>query len=59
MPRVLVPLPDRDFDVTEVADEVAAALARPEDYLRGPRTLRRGTVTVTDDGPAFVVQDGD
>ena len=57
MPRVLVPLPDRDFDVTEVADEVAAALARPEDYLRGPRTLRHGTVT--DDGPAFVVQDGD
>ena len=32
MPRVPVPLPDRDFDVTEVADEVAAALwTRPED----------------------------
>lgn len=39
-----------------VADEVTAALASPSDYERGPRTLRRGTAT--DDGPAFVVEDG-
>jgi putative intracellular protease/amidase len=39
-----------------VADEVTAALARSDDYVRGPRSLRRGTAT--DDGPAFVVEDG-
>jgi putative intracellular protease/amidase len=39
-----------------VADEVAAALAQPADYVRGPRSLTRGTAT--DDGPAFVVEDG-
>ena len=38
-------------------DEVRAALASPEDFVRGPRTLtRRGTDE--DDGPAFVVEDG-
>jgi len=40
-----------------VEDEVRAALARPEDFERGPRTLsRRGTRE--DDSPAFVVEDG-
>jgi putative intracellular protease/amidase len=40
-----------------VQDEVAAALASPSDFQRGPRTLsRRGTAT--DHGPAFVVEDG-
>jgi putative intracellular protease/amidase len=40
-----------------VEDEVRAALAGPADLERGPRTLfRRGTDT--DDGPAFVVEDG-
>jgi putative intracellular protease/amidase len=40
-----------------VEDEVTAALARPEDFERGPRELsRRGTRD--DDGPAFVVEDG-
>jgi putative intracellular protease/amidase len=40
-----------------VEDEVRAALARPGDFVRGPRTLtRRGTRD--DDGPAFVVEDG-
>lgn len=40
-----------------VEDEVTAALAAPGDFQRGPRELsRRGTRT--DDGPAFVVEDG-
>jgi putative intracellular protease/amidase len=40
-----------------VEDEVRAALARPEDFERGPRTLsKRGTRT--DDTHAFVVEDG-
>jgi hypothetical protein len=40
-----------------VQDEVAAVLASPSDFLRGPRTLsRRGTAT--DHGPAFIVEDG-
>lgn len=39
-----------------VQDEVTAALAAPNQFQRGPRTLTRGTAT--DDGPAFVVQDG-
>lgn len=40
-----------------VEDEVTAALARPEDFERGPRELsRRGTRG--DDSPAFVVEDG-
>jgi putative intracellular protease/amidase len=39
-----------------VADEVTAALAQPADYVRGPRSMTRGTAT--DDGPAFVVEDG-
>jgi putative intracellular protease/amidase len=40
-----------------VEDEVRAALASPEDFVRGPRTLTsRGTRE--DDGPAFVVEDG-
>lgn len=40
-----------------VEDEVRAALARPEDFERGPRELsRRGTRE--DDRPAFVVEDG-
>lgn len=40
-----------------VEDEVRAALAKPEDFERGPRTLsKRGTRD--DDGPAFVVEDG-
>jgi putative intracellular protease/amidase len=40
-----------------VEDEVRAALADPEHFLRGPRELsRRGTRD--DDTPAFVVEDG-
>src|SRR6185436_6652388 len=40
-----------------VEDEVRAALARPEDFERGPRELsKRGTRE--DDTPAFVVEDG-
>jgi putative intracellular protease/amidase len=39
-----------------VQDEVTAALSDPGQFVRGPRTLSRGTAT--DDGPAFVVQDG-
>jgi len=40
-----------------VEDEVTAALARPEDFERGPRELsRRGTRD--DDTHAFVVEDG-
>ena len=39
-----------------VEDEVTAALDDPAQFERGPRTLSRGTAT--DDGPAFVVQDG-
>jgi putative intracellular protease/amidase len=39
-----------------VEDEVRSSLARPEDFLRGPRVLwRRGTMT--DDGPAMLVRD--
>jgi len=46
----------RTYDVT-VQDEVVAALAKPEDFVRGPLALMaRGTDT--DDGPAFVVEDG-
>jgi putative intracellular protease/amidase len=40
-----------------VEDEVRAALAKPEDFERGPRELsKRGTRE--DDAPAFVVEDG-
>jgi putative intracellular protease/amidase len=40
-----------------VEDEVVGALARPDDFVRGPRELsRRGTRD--DDSPAFVVEDG-
>ena len=40
-----------------VEDEVRAALARPADFVRGPRTLnKRGARD--DDRPAFVVEDG-
>jgi putative intracellular protease/amidase len=40
-----------------VEDEVRGALARPEDFERGPRELsKRGTRD--DDSPAFVVEDG-
>ncbi len=40
-----------------VEDEVRAALASPDDFVRGPRTLTaRGTRD--DDGPAFIVEDG-
>jgi putative intracellular protease/amidase len=40
-----------------VEDEVRAALARPDDFERGPRELsKRGTRD--DDTPAFVVEDG-
>jgi putative intracellular protease/amidase len=40
-----------------VQDEVVAALADPSQFERGPRTLSaRGNAT--DDGPAFVVEDG-
>ena len=42
---------------TYVEDEVRAALARPEDFERGPRELsKRGTRE--DDSHAFVVEDG-
>jgi putative intracellular protease/amidase len=40
-----------------VEDEVTSALASPDDFVRGPRTLSaRGSRD--DDGPAFVVEDG-
>ena len=39
-----------------VQDEVTAALNDPSQFVRGPRTQRRGTLT--DDSPAYVVQDG-
>lgn len=39
-----------------VEDEVTAALATPSQFLRGPRTSRRGTAS--DHTDAFVVQDG-
>jgi putative intracellular protease/amidase len=40
-----------------VEDEVRAALAKPDDFERGPRALsKRGTRE--DDTPAFVVEDG-
>jgi putative intracellular protease/amidase len=39
-----------------VEDEVRAALAAPALFARGPFDLARGTAT--DDGPAFVVEDG-
>jgi putative intracellular protease/amidase len=39
-----------------VQDEVVAALDDKSQFVRGPRTLRRGTRD--DDGPAFVVEDG-
>ncbi len=40
-----------------VEEEVRAALASPDDFQRGPRTLsRRGTAD--DDSPAFFVDDG-
>jgi putative intracellular protease/amidase len=40
-----------------VEDEVRAALRDPSDFARGPRVLsKRGTAT--DDGPSFVVEDG-
>jgi putative intracellular protease/amidase len=40
-----------------VEDEVKASLASPADFVLGPRVLSaRGTMT--DDGPAFVVEDG-
>jgi putative intracellular protease/amidase len=39
-----------------VEDEVRAALASPAQFIRGPRTSRRGTPT--DHANAFVVQDG-
>ena len=39
-----------------VQDEVTAALREPSQFVRGPRTQRRGTAA--DDGDAFVVQDG-
>ena len=42
---------------TYVEDEVRAALDDPTQFVRGPRELTaRGTST--DDGPAFVVEDG-
>lgn len=41
---------------TYVEDEVRASLARPSDFLRGPRVLsRRGSML--DDGPAMLVRD--
>lgn len=72
MASVLMPLPDRDFDVTEVAvpwkllteaghsvvfaTETGGTPA-PEDFERGPRELsKRGTRE--DDTHAFVVEDG-
>ncbi len=40
-----------------VEDEVRAALRDPSDFIRGPRVLtQRGTMT--NDGPAMVVEDG-
>jgi putative intracellular protease/amidase len=39
-----------------VQDEVVAALADPALFHSGPHSLARGTMT--DDGPAFVVEDG-
>ena len=39
-----------------VQDEVTAALANPTQFVRGPRSTRRGTAT--DHSDAFVVQDG-
>ena len=39
-----------------VQDEVTAALNHPSQFVRGPRTQRRGTST--DNSAAFVVQDG-
>jgi putative intracellular protease/amidase len=39
-----------------VQDEVTAALNDPSQFVRGPRTQRRGSSA--DDSPAFVVQDG-
>jgi putative intracellular protease/amidase len=39
-----------------VQDEVTAALRSPAQFVRGPRTLRRGTRD--DHAPAFVVEDG-
>jgi putative intracellular protease/amidase len=56
--RVLLPLPDRDFDVTEVAAPWAVLREADHEVVfeRGPVTLSaRGTAA--DDGPAFVVQD--
>lgn len=38
-----------------VEDEVKTALAAPGQFQRGPSNLARGTIT--DDGPAFVVED--
>jgi len=40
-----------------VEDEVTAALADPAQFERGPHEMRRRG-TATDDGPAFVVEDG-
>jgi putative intracellular protease/amidase len=39
-----------------VEDEVKAALDDPAQFARGPRGTKRGTAA--DDGPAFVVEDG-
>jgi putative intracellular protease/amidase len=39
-----------------VQDEVTAALDDSSQFVRGPRSQRRGTST--DDSPAFVIQDG-
>jgi putative intracellular protease/amidase len=39
-----------------VQDEVTAALNQPSQFIRGPRSQRRGTSS--DDSSAFVVQDG-
>jgi hypothetical protein len=39
-----------------VEDEVRQALARPSQFARSPHALRRGTAN--DNGPAFVVEDG-
>jgi putative intracellular protease/amidase len=39
-----------------VQEEVTAALVDPRQFVRGPRTQRRGTAA--DDSAAFVVQDG-
>lgn len=46
----------RTYDTT-VQDEVVAALASPDDFVRGPIHLfSRGTAE--DDGPTFIVEDG-